>query len=94
MTILVLKGDNRIEITSWRNFCSHISRLQGSIENYNTLDANERFQKWLDLRDQELQKWQAQLKTKHRNPPIRIRDQSYLEFPDMDALMAFELAWS
>lgn len=94
MVTLFLNDDKYVELTSWRNFCDHISNMTDDLEDRNALGDKGRFSKWWSLRDQELQKWQAQLVSRPRNPPINLRDQSYLLFQDHEALTAFQLAWS
>lgn len=80
-------------ITSWKNFNSHVHGVFDA-SSYSQLAEYKKSKVWQRVRDQELAKWKATLVSHHRNPPFSMRDQKFLEFPDQESLMAFELAWS
>lgn len=75
-------------IPVWRNFCEHLHD-QMKIHHEGLPDRAYQTE-WRKLRDSHLTQWQAQLS----GTGTRAIKAAYLEFPDAEHLLAFELAWS
>lgn len=72
----------------WRNFCEH---LHAQIQVLQPDLPDRAYQiEWMKYRDSHLTQWQAQLS----GTGTRAIKAAYLEFPDAESLMAFQLAWS
>lgn len=75
----------------WRNFCEHL-HAQIQVRQPDLPDRAYQME-WKKSRDLHLAQWQAQLCSPRPTASGLIKS-AYLEFPDAESLLAFELAWS
>lgn len=80
---------------SWDRFCDHVyDQIDLAHPQIGQSPQSIQITVWREVRDQELLKWQAVLEHHPHAWSNENVNQYYLEFPDDDALVAFEMAWS
>lgn len=82
---------SRGQKSAWINFSDHVDVV---MEKTHGKRKGYMGDKWKHLCKLELEKWQATLEEHPLEPPSARALEWYLEFPDLNSVLAFEITWS